>query len=214
MPHRALSDKFSAANLLPKTVPATLYADFTCPFSYVTEAAVQRGVQAKNLSVQPRAFELFPVATEVGAPDRIADLPATVRNLAAVEKITLRQPGGRPRTGKAHEAACLAWEKGCGWDMRKRLYEAYFEDGEDIGRIDILVGLGAGLGIDATELKVALDIDQYTGEVRRQQRRARALGIVGVPSFVVKHGEWAGVHAGALSYEQIVEMLPSPETRS
>ena len=44
----------------PRPRSINLFADFTCPFSYVTEAALWRLSEQQPLTLHARAFELFP----------------------------------------------------------------------------------------------------------------------------------------------------------
>lgn len=74
-------------------------------------------------------------------------------------------------------------------EVRPRLVEAlhraHFEAGQDLGEVEVLVGLAGVVGLDATAAKAALE-----DPARRQATRAAALsaahqGITGVPHFVI-----------------------------
>lgn len=135
----------------------TVFADYVCPHSY--HAAVDLGAIAGELGLEMewRAYELTP-----------APLPTTM-----------------PRTRKAHEAAKFAATVAKGAAMHHAIFDAFFEGGRDIGRIDVLVEIGAALGIDRTELKVVLDVDSFTEAVMADRALAVRLEIDGTPAYMV-----------------------------
>lgn len=187
-------------------VPVLVFSDFTSPFCHVTEAALRR-LEAEGLAA-PRyaAFELYPAGTALPAAPP-ADEVAAALPLAEELGMALRAPPTVPRTRKAHEAAKLAEAKGVGREMREALFAAYFRDGRDVGRIDVLVELAAALGLDATETKVVLDVDSLSGRVAADQALARRLGIAAVPALVVGAGADAELVAGAQPYAALRALL-------
>ncbi|HEY8293798.1 MAG TPA: DsbA family protein, partial [Micrococcaceae bacterium] len=85
----------------------------------------------------------------------------------------------------AHQLLHLAAAHGMGDGAKEELLSAHFERGEDIGNREFLVRAGVGLGLDAGEINQALDTEKYADEVRADFAEARALGITGVPFFVI-----------------------------
>ncbi|HEX2203855.1 MAG TPA: DsbA family protein [Longimicrobium sp.] len=164
-----------------------IFSDFTCPFSYVTEAALRRVAAEEGVRVRYRAFELYPVPAPLPL-DAGTEWADALAPLAAGAGVELRRPGYQSRTRKAHEAARFAEERGRGDEMRSAIFAAYFAGGRDVGRIDVLVELGEGLGLDRTELKVVLDIDRYTGDVLADEALAERSGIRSVPALVLGAG--------------------------
>ena len=69
--------------------------------------------------------------------------------------------------------------------MREALFAAYFDEGRDVGRIDVWWSWVPRWALDATELKVVLDVDTFsgawmrTGRWRRAWHRRRPVLIVG-----------------------------------
>lgn len=186
--------------------PVQIFSDFTCPFSYVTEAALRRAAAEAGAHVVYRAFELYPVPSPLplGATTEWAE---ELAQLAAEAGVELRRPGYQSRTRKAHEAARFAAERGVGDPMRSAVFAAYFADGRDVGRIDVLVEVGEAVGLDRTELKVVLDIDLYTGAVLADQALAERSGIRSVPALVVGSGPGARVEVGAQSYAALRDVV-------
>lgn len=181
----------------PPTRPITLFGDFTCPFTYVTEAALWVLSERRALDLRTRAFELFPAPEPMPDPPQDPAALEAARGLAKDAGVMLDPPRGRPRTRKAHEAAAHAERAGAGREMRAAIYRAYWEDGADIGRIDLLLELGEAVGIDATGLKIALDIDAARDVVLADLELAHRLRVTVVPTLYVGEGAGAVVLQGA-----------------
>jgi predicted DsbA family dithiol-disulfide isomerase len=170
-----------------------IWADYVCPFCWLTETELIRGGPLMA-QVERGAFELRPAGTPL--PDAndpgLQDVWArVVAPLARELDATLRYPTLMTRTRKAHEAAAYARSEGALEVMHEAIYRAYWEDGRDIGRIDVLVEVGATVGLDRGGLRVALDIDQWTGRVLEDQARAGQLGVHGVPAYALQRSAGA-----------------------
>jgi predicted DsbA family dithiol-disulfide isomerase len=79
--------------------------------------------------------------------------------------------------------------------MHEAIFGAYLAEGRDIGRIDVLVELGVGVGLDRTALKVALDIDMHTDEIEAKRQEALRIGVRTAPTFAVAHTGGAATRA-------------------
>ncbi|HEX5520673.1 MAG TPA: DsbA family protein [Longimicrobiaceae bacterium] len=199
---------------LSSAVPVVIFSDFTCPFSHVAEAALRRRAAAGEVTVEYRAFELYPVPAPLPEmPDAAAGSDA-VQRLAEAVGVRLGAPGFVPRTRKAHEAARFAAEHGVGPELREAIFDAYWGDGRDIGRIDVLVELGVALGLDRSELKVELDVDRYTAAVERDEAEARRLGLGATPALIVGSGADIELVVGALPEAELDELLRSQKSEA
>ena len=176
-------------------VPVTVFSDFACPFSYVTEAALRRMEAAGEIQATRLAWELYPFPAPLPAADAGEWMDA-LRPLADELGLALHVPAP-VRTRKAHEAAAFAAAKGAGPAMREALFAAHFSEGRDIGRIDVLVEIGAGVGLDASELKVVLDVDAFSARIVAEEEAGRGAGVEGVPTVVVGTGDEARWLVGA-----------------
>ena len=185
-------------------VPATVFTDFTCPFSYVTEAALARVEDEGGIALSFRAFELYPAPARLplGGPEVEA-----VRPLADALGLELRRPPLAARSRKAHELARFGEGKGVGRPLRAAIFAAYFGAGRDIGRIDVLVEIAAALGLDATETRVVLDVDTFAADVARDGAEARRLGIAGTPAILLGAAPDLRLVAGALSVDELRALL-------
>lgn len=183
-------------------VPVTVFSDFACPYSYVTEAMLRRMEGAGEIQCTCLAYELFPAPAPLrgGGDDGWMD---ALRPLADEMGLEIRVPPGPVRTAKAHEAAAFAHSRDVGPQLRDAIYRAYFVDGRDIARIDVLVELGVALGIDAGEMKVVLDVDTWAPRIQAEQDAARRAGVEGTPTVVAGTGDAARWLVGARPFAEL-----------
>jgi predicted DsbA family dithiol-disulfide isomerase len=174
----------------------TLFTDFTSPAAYVTESALRAVRREHALRVRYHALEEHPAA--VGPTDSAAwnDRIAAAAPLAEAEGLLLTRPSFVPRTRKAHEAALFAREHDLEEQMRLAIFQAFWATAADIGRIDVLTALGAGIGLEPAELKIALDIDRFRDAIERDGVTADRLKVRDVPTIYVGTGATARILAG------------------
>jgi predicted DsbA family dithiol-disulfide isomerase len=178
----------------------TVFSDFGCPYCYLTEAALRATAGPEAPPIRFHAFELYPAPAPLGPPPRELETGPELDRLAGDLGLALEPPGFRPRTRKAHEAARFAAglaDAGAEGALRAAIFAAYWAEGRDIGRIDVLATLAPAAGIDPLDLKIALDIDRFRDEVVRDRLLAERLGITGVPATFVGTGPEALVLLGA-----------------
>lgn len=96
----------------------------------------------------------------------------------------LRLPPVQPRSRLAHAAAFFAAAHGKGEESHEEIFRAFFQRGEDIGSIDLLVALGEGIGLDKAVLRQALETRQFEAEVVADEERAERLGVHAVPAYL------------------------------
>ncbi|MEL6272336.1 MAG: DsbA family oxidoreductase [Chloroflexota bacterium] len=68
--------------------------------------------------------------------------------------------------------------------MIEALYQAYFEDGQDIGARDVLVGVAERVGLDSEDIRGRLATDEAKQQVIGEAVQGQQLGVTGVPMFV------------------------------
>jgi predicted DsbA family dithiol-disulfide isomerase len=107
-------------------------------------------------------------------------------------------------TFEAHQLVHLAAQQGRQDEMKERLLRAYFTEGAAVGDREVLVRLAAEVGLDVEEVRTALSTQRFAPAVRDEQAEATALGVRGVPFFVVDRRY--GV-SGAQPADQLLEVL-------
>lgn len=187
-----------------------IWSDVVCPWCHVGkrrfEQALARFAHRESVEVVWRSFELDPGATSAGPGEEVrpgdyaerlgakygtsaADarrMVDTMTATAAAEDLDFRfDRAVRANTFDAHQVLHLAGARGVQDAVKERLLRAYFSEGEAVGDRAVLVRLAAEAGLPAQEVREALERQSYADAVRRDEAEARALGITGVPFFVV-----------------------------
>ncbi|MBM3481747.1 MAG: DsbA family oxidoreductase [Alphaproteobacteria bacterium] len=90
-----------------------------------------------------------------------------------------------PNTMASHRLIAFAGERGRQNEVVEVLFRRYFELGEDIGELGVLVASAVEAGLDEDETRAYLESDQGRSEVEAGDVAARKLGINGVPCFIV-----------------------------
>jgi len=124
----------------------------------------------------------------------------SVAPLAERLGVTMRFPPVKPRTRLAHEAAHWARAQGHFEDYHHKIFRAFFERGEDIGDVEVLIALAQGLRLESDSLRQALTNHEFAASVLADEGEAARLGLSGVPAFVANR-------KAALSGVQPVENL-------
>jgi len=103
--------------------------------------------------------------------------------------ITLPPVSPQPHTHLAFEGFQYAKEHGKGNDYNHRILEAFFVQGQDIGKIDVLTKLAGEVGLDQKEFEEALRSRKYKEAHQHALRHAyQEAGISGVPAvFIGEH---------------------------
>ena len=85
----------------------------------------------------------------------------------------------------AQELAKWAESKGRGDLFNEAVFRAYFVDGENIGKVDILAALAKSTGLPEEEAKSVLESRTFKEAVDSDWSRSHALGITAVPTFFI-----------------------------
>jgi predicted DsbA family dithiol-disulfide isomerase len=142
---------------------------------------------APDVQIVWRAFELRPEPVPPLDPkgDYLERVwRGSVFPLAARLGMTMKLPPLQPRSRRAHEAAHWARTEKRFDEYHAALFRAFFERGEDIGDVGVLVSLATALGLNGDSLRQALDSHQFDKSVLEDEEDAGVLGLTGVPAFV------------------------------
>jgi predicted DsbA family dithiol-disulfide isomerase len=191
----------------PKTLRIDVWSDIACPWCYVgkkhLEQALAQFPHKDDVEVTFRSFELDPTAsrtpkdpteTHAGKLARkhgmpVAEAQARIDSLAALGKtkgIDFRfDEVQSTNTFDAHRLLQFAGAHGKRLEMKDRLLRAYFSEGAALGDPEVLVALGAEVGLDAVKVREMLATGAHTEDVRGDEAQAREYGISGVPFFVL-----------------------------
>ncbi len=200
-----------------------IWSDIACPWCYVgkrrIEAALSQFEHEDQVDVTWRSFELDPTtpAEVSGSPvERLAakygmsveqaqESEARLTAVAAEDGLEYHLDKQRMgNTFDGHRVIHLAAEHGLQDAMEERLFRARLSEGEQISDHQFLVQAAAEVGVPEEETRAVLESERFTEEVRDDERLAQALGINGVPMFVVDRKFGA---SGAQPPEQLLALL-------
>jgi len=185
-----------------------VWSDIACPWCYVgkrrLEAALAAFPHREHVQVRWRAFELDPraprardlpdgyagrLAAKYGATRAQGDaMVRRMTDVAAAEGLDFRFDRIRPgNTFDAHRLLHAAGEVDLTRQdaLKERLMRAYFTDGLAIGDPDALAEVAIDAGLDDALVREVLGGDRFADDVRADEHEAHALGITGVPFFVL-----------------------------
>jgi predicted DsbA family dithiol-disulfide isomerase len=165
-----------------------------------------------EIEIRWRAFPLHPETPEEGVTleelfaGRNMDIPSAMARLKKVAK-ELDLPWGERKKSYnsrlAQELGKWAEAKGKGDEYHDAVFRAYFVDGKNIAKTDVLMGLVRAVGLPENEAGEALQMRAFKESVDSDWTLVDKLGISSVPTFVVD-GEAV---AGAQSYEVLEQFL-------
>lgn len=181
-----------------------IWSDVVCPWCYIgkrrLETALARFDGAADVEVEWRSFQLNPEqprgartthaeylrAKIGGSLEQVQVMNARVTALAAAEGLAYDFERYQViNTFDAHRVAHLGKSHGLGDTIQERFLRAQLVEGEVLDDPDTLVRLGGEVGVPADEVRDVLATDRFAAEVAADIQEARALGISGVPFFVI-----------------------------
>lgn len=180
-----------------------LYHDFASPFCRLAERTVPGVAERTGVRVRAVPFELRPAPEPLPGPDAVDEEMALARKVADEWGVELGRLPAVPRTRKAHEAVAYARAHDAEAAVLRGIYDALWEEGLDISRLDVLADVGEAAGLDREAMHVALGLDDLEDEVAREQDAAVAAGLTGVPAVQVRDV----VAVGLLPAEELVEWI-------
>jgi len=148
-------------------------------------------VKGKDVQVEWMPFELRPYPTPTLRPesDYVRRVWAqSVQPLAQRLGVRMILPpiSPMPHTHLAFEGYHFAKEHGQGHAYHHRVFTAYFQEGKDIGDLDVLTELARDVGLDTAAFRAALEARTYQAVHRKALCHAvEEMGITAVPTFVI-----------------------------
>jgi predicted DsbA family dithiol-disulfide isomerase len=176
-------------------------SDVVCPWCFIGKRRLEKAIAlSPDIPVEvhwrpyflndwiPRegmAREQY-LTTKFGSPERYNGIAQRVTQAAAAEGLTyaIDKISRQPNTLDAHRL--IRWAEGIGKaaEMKQRLMDLYFTEGADLTNHAVLVQAAADVGLDAEDVRAALESDQDVAQVERDAQSAKDAGIEGVPMFI------------------------------
>lgn len=168
-----------------------VYSDYVCPFCFLAERPLQEAIEGKDVEVEWMPFELRPYPAETLRPEGAYLQTTWAQSVYPMAKamgvpIVLPRVSPQPHTGLAFESYQYAREKGKGNAYNDRMLRAFFQEEQDIGRLDVLTRLAGEIGLDEEEFRHALETGRYRETHQRALQQAyNEAHITAVPTFYI-----------------------------
>jgi len=124
--------------------------------------------------------------------------------LAMKMRFSMNMPQVQPRTRLAHAIGKWAGDKSSFAAYNYAVFKAFFQDGHNIGELDILLQIVRELGLVPDELKSGTLLDSYVHQAIRDEEMAKQIGVRAVPAYVSNGKVLA---AGVQSLSQLQQLI-------
>ena len=179
-----------------------VYSDTVCPWCYIGKRRLSAALQQWDrtpVTVRWRAFQLNPempgagmnrqsyLSLKFGGESRATRIYGMIAENGRREEIPFEfdRISRTPNTVDSHRLTRFAARAGRQDEIVEALFQAYFIDGIDIGDRSELVTIAEKSGLDGPSVAAYLASDRDVADILAEDRRARRLGIEGVPCFII-----------------------------
>tara|TARA_Y100001970_G_scaffold243807_2_gene309407 strand:- start:21233 stop:21868 length:636 start_codon:yes stop_codon:yes gene_type:complete len=187
-------------------IKVDIISDPICPWCYIGKKRFEQALSsnyANNIEVSWRSFQLNP-NLPVDGIKRLDYLEGKFGSIKAADSIfaNIYEVGVKnniefafdsikktPNTINAHRL--IGWSSL--YDLQDKvvtkLFESYFENGQDIGCLNILFNIATSCGLPKNDVVKFLESDKGYNNVLSECNAASKMGITGVPFFIL-NGEY------------------------
>ena len=180
-----------------------IWSDIACPWCYIGKRRLETALKdfdGTPVEVEYHSFQLNPAApvdfngTQSdylaqrmrASADQVRAMNQQVTATAKADGLDYHLDDVKvTNTAKAHELIHFAKSQGKGNEMKEHLLRAYFVDGRHVGHDDDLADLAADIGLDRDAALAALTSGAFRQAVEGDKAHGTAIGVQGVPFFVV-----------------------------
>jgi predicted DsbA family dithiol-disulfide isomerase len=201
------------------TVTIDIVSDTVCPWCYVGKRTLDKVLAGRDdCEVTWHPFQLnadVPMEgvdrdafweAKFGSRERISGMVDTLTERGRQIGIEFRFDliKMQPNTLRSHALLHLASENGTQHAVKEALLAAFFEQGEDIGQVEVLARIGESNELDRDRVIEHLSDQSLLEQISAAANAAREMGITGVPSFIVNRRH---LLPGAVEADVLSEML-------
>ncbi len=205
-----------------------IISDTVCPWCYVGKKRIEKALDdfgPDKVDVMWRPYQLDPsvpregverkayMQRKFGKGDHAKAALTNIVDAGAQEGIAFNFDimAKYPNTIDSHRLIRWADSAGCQDQVVTLLFQRYFEQGQDIGDHEVLVGVAQEAGMDIALVADLLAKDADIDLVQKEDNLARQMGISGVPTMIV--ADRFGV-TGAQDPAYILRVLNKAQTAS
>lgn len=190
-------------NIKKQKMKIEIWSDVMCPFCYIGkvkfEIALNNFANKNEIEIEWKSFQIMP-DLQMQEGKNIDDVLVQKKGIslqqakelngyasAMAKAVGLEYHFERVipvNTLRAHQFQYFAKAYGKGNKAEELMFKSYFTDGKNIDDIETLIDLGKVIGLNAKDLRDALDKQTYSDAVKADVKEAVEIGITGVPFFV------------------------------
>jgi predicted DsbA family dithiol-disulfide isomerase len=202
------------------SVEVTVVSDYVCPWCFIGLTRIEQLERDYDIEVEWAPYELRPNTPPNGIPfERLKGRPPytdeyllNLTVLADQAGIAMTDRKQVPNSMPSLKAAEWARDAGAFPGLHRAMFRAYFEDGRDIGDLEVLREIAAGLGLDADDMLDSIVNGRFDERLGEKLEWSRVAGQGGVPRFIFKATYEDGSvkragFAGAQDYEVFQQFM-------
>ena len=181
-----------------------IWSDIMCPFCYIGKRRIEEALQnfehKEAVEIEWKSYQLdasFIASPEDNMVEHLAEkyrkdndwaqnmLDNMTQNAKTAGLDFHFEKAILANSFNAHRLLHLAKKYNLANDLEELLFKAYLTEGKNVNDLDTLSKLGIEVGLDSEEITQVLNSDTYGAEVNKDQEEANAIGVQGVPFFVL-----------------------------
>ncbi len=186
-----------------QTINIKIASDVVCPWCYVGKKELEIAMEElKNdfrFEVQFLPYELAPdmpiegedfrthITAKYGDWNKFLERSTFLEERGKTLGInfSIKDLGISPNTFLMHRIIQFAYQSGIQSKVKEAYMRAYFEEFVDLTDLENVVRIAAENGMDEEQVRALINGNEGEEEVRALQENLRALGISGVPFFII-----------------------------
>ncbi len=123
--------------------------------------------------------------------------------------MSIKKPPKRSDSSLALQASLCTETAESFKKFHNRIFEAYFQEGKDIGDMQLLLQLASKAGLDARSFEATLSKSNYKARLLGERLEAQQRGVNGVPTFIVGNRLIVGAQPIEVLMAAVTEVLTS-----
>ncbi len=205
---------------MAQKIQVDIISDVVCPWCFIGYRQLEKALELAGLEgdIRWHPFELNPqmapegedtaehIARKYGAtPEQSATTRSHMKSIAEPLGIDFSSRSKRIwNTFDAHQLLLWAQDSGRQTELKLKLFEAYFTNGENVSDRDVLLNAVEAAGLDRAEAAQVLADGRFAEIVRALEQRWGEMGITGVPAMILAE---KGLIMGAQEPERLAIAL-------
>jgi len=186
------------------TVTVDVISDVVCPWCFIGQKRLDKAAAATpdvKVDIRWRPYQLDPtippqgldrkqyMLAKFGSEARLKEIHDRIVPLGAADGIDFHFEDIKVAVNTIDAHRLIRWAASAGDGVQHRitqaLFSANFEKGENISDHDVLARIAGENGMDETVVRSLLASDADVDAVRAEIEQAQAMGVTGVPCFLL-----------------------------